>query len=314
MSIEEKIIKNKILAPMTTFKIGGKAKFFIEIKNTEEIKEAIDWAKTKKEKIIFFSGGSNVLINDANINGLVIKLSCDNILINNNELICDAGLSLARIINTAIKHNLTGLEWAVGIPGTIGGGIYGNIGAFNSDLATIVKNVTAYNIENNTFLTLSNQQCCFNYRDSIFKQTKNLIIINVKLILKKNKQKKIKELIKKYLDHRNTTQPKGYSAGSIFKNLTLDYVKSVNPALAIQAEKNNIIKNNKIATSWIIDKLGLKNKQIGFAKISEKHAGFILNTNKAKAKDVIDLINFIKQETKKKYNIELNEEICYLGF
>ncbi|MBU1991805.1 hypothetical protein KKC67_02190, partial [Patescibacteria group bacterium] len=118
----------------------------------------------------------------------------------------------------------------------------------------------------------------------------------------------------KYLDYRNTTQPKGYSAGSTFKNLTLDYVKSVNPDLAFQAEKNNIIRDNKIAASWIIDKLGLKNKQIGGAKISEKHAGFILNINQAKAKDVINLINFIKQEAKTKYNINLEEEIRYLGF
>jgi len=309
-----KIEKNKTLAPMTTLKIGGKAKFFIETKNIEELKDIINWAKEKKEKIIFFSGGSNVLINDKNINGLVIKLSYTNLSINNNELDCDAGLSLTQILTTTIKHNLTGLEWIIGIPGTIGGGVYGNIGAFNNDIAKIVKNVTVYNIKENKFLTLSNKQCYFNYRDSIFKQTNNLIIVKVKLILKKGSQITIKKLINKYLDYRNTTQPKGYSAGSTFKNLTLDYVKSVNPDLAFQAEKNNIIRDNKIAASWIIDKLGLKNKQIGGAKISEKHAGFILNINQAKAKDVINLINFIKQEAKTKYNINLEEEIRYLGF
>ncbi|MDO9399494.1 MAG: UDP-N-acetylmuramate dehydrogenase, partial [bacterium] len=299
-----KIEKNKILAPMTSFKIGGIAKFFIEVKNAEEIKEAIAWAKMKKEKIIFFAGGSNVLINDAKINCLVIKLSNTSLLINNNELVCGAGLSLARAVKTTIDHNLTGLEWAIGIPGTVGGAIYGNAGAFDKNMATIVKTIVAYNIKNNIFSTFSNKQCCFDYRDSIFKQTSNLIITKIHLTLTNESPKKIKELINKYILYRNTTQPKGFSAGSIFKNLTFDYVNSVNQDLALQAKKAGIINNNKIATSWIIDKLGLKNKQIGDAKISEKHAGFILNIDKAKAKDVIDLINFIKQQTQKKYNIK----------
>ncbi|MEK7557793.1 MAG: UDP-N-acetylmuramate dehydrogenase [Patescibacteria group bacterium] len=313
MSIEKKIIKNKLLAPMTSFKIGGLAKFFIEAKNAEEVKDAILWANMKKEKIIFFSGGSNILINDTKIDCLIIKLSDTNLLINNNELICGSGLSLARVVIIAVDRNLTGLEWAIGIPGTVGGAVYGNAGAFGKSMATIVKNIVVYDIKNNIFSTFSNKQCRFGYRDSIFKQTDNLIIVKIHLILKNNLPEKIKELIKKYISYRNATQPKGFSAGSIFKNLTFDYVKSINPDLASQAKKAGIT-NNKVSASWVIDKLGLKNKQIGGAKVSEKHAGFIINTDQAKAKDVINLINFIKQEAKTKYNINLEEEIQYLGF
>ncbi|MFH1233231.1 MAG: UDP-N-acetylmuramate dehydrogenase [Patescibacteria group bacterium] len=314
MLIEEKIIKNKILAPLTSFKIGGSAKFFIEIKNSEELKKAVCWAKERKEKIVVFSGGSNILINNSGIDGLVIKLSDASLLIDNNEIICGAGVRLAQVVNITIDNKLTGLEWATGIPGTVGGGVYGNAGAFGSAMATTVKDVVAYDIENNAFSTFDNKQCCFGYRDSIFKQTDNLIIVKVRFVLTFGRQDEIKKLVDNYLIHRNNAQPKDFSAGSIFKNLSFDYLQLVNSDLANQAEEAGIVKGGKVATSWVIDKLGLKNKQIGFAKVSEKHAGFILNVGKAKAKDVVDLINFIKQQAKEKYNIELNEEIRYLGF
>jgi len=312
--IKKKIIKNKTLAPLTTFKIGGKAKFFVEVRNSKELKSAINWAKTKKEKIIIFSGGSNVLINDSGVDGLVIKMRDISLMIDNNKLICGAGLSLAQAVITATNHNLSGLEWAAGIPGTIGGAVYGNAGAFGKTISETVRYVVAYDIKNNTFLTLNNQQCEFSYRESVFKKINNLIIVNICLALMPGEKNEIKKLVDNYLIYRNNSQPKNFSAGSIFKNLTFDYLQSVNPDLAVQAEKANIVKGNKISTSWVIDKLGLKGKQIGFAKISEKHAGFILNIGQAKARDVIDLINFIKQKAKKKYNIDLNEEIRYLGF
>ncbi|MEK7203053.1 MAG: UDP-N-acetylmuramate dehydrogenase [Patescibacteria group bacterium] len=312
--IEEKIVKNKILAPLTTFKIGGKAKFFIEVESSEELKSAINWAKAKKEKVVVFSGGSNVLINDSGIDGLVIKMSDTSLSIDNNKIICGAGLSLGRAVRATIDCNLTGLEWSVGIPGTVGGGVYGNAGAFGKNMAITVKDVVVYDIKNNIFFTLNNQQCGFGYRDSIFKQTNNLIIVKVCFALKFGKLDEIKKLIKNYLIYRNNSHPKDFSAGSIFKNLTFNYLQSVNLNLAIQAEKAGIVKGNKVAASWVIDKLGLKGKQIGFAKVSEKHAGFILNTGQAKASDVVDLINFIKQQAKEKYNINLNEEIRYLGF
>ncbi|MBU0637051.1 MAG: UDP-N-acetylmuramate dehydrogenase [Patescibacteria group bacterium] len=311
---EKKIIKNKILAPLTTFKIGGPAKFFIEIKSTEDLIEAVNWAKIKKEKINILGGGSNVLINDLGVDGLVIKLSNANLIVDNNELICDAGVSLAQAVRAAIGNNLTGLEWATGIPGTIGGSVYGNAGAFGSNMAMIVKNVEVYDMKNNTVFILSNQQCQFDYRESVFKQKNNLIITKVCLVLVAGQLIEIKKLTNQYLTYRNNSQPKSFSAGSIFKNLTIEYIRSVNQNLAQQAEEAGAVKANKIAASWIIDKLGLKGKQIGFAKISEKHAGFILNNEQAKSQNIIDLINFIKQQAKERYNIQLCEEICYLGF
>jgi len=277
-----KINKNIFLAKYTTFRIGGLAKYFLEAKNREEIIKAVKFAKSKKLPYFILGSGSNILVSDKGFNGVVIKITASRIIKNYNIIKADAGVKLSALLNFCLKNNLSGLEWLAGIPGTAGGAIYGNAGAFGHSMAELVQEVK---ILNNKLHDLK-----FSYRDSVFKKNKQ-IILSIKLKLKKASQKAIKEKIKKYLQQKKATQPLNYpSAGCIFKN------------------------PNKKPAGYLIDQCGLKGRKIGQAQISQKHANFIVNLGKAKAIDVKKLINLAKKEVKAQFNIDIKEEIQYLGF
>ncbi len=329
-----KIQKNIPLAKYTSFKIGGPAKFFCAAENISEIKEVLEFAGKNKLKIFVLGGGSNILISDEGFDGLAIKIQNSKFKIQNSNIICDSGLSLAKIVSESIKNNLTGLEWAAGIPGTVGGAVCNNAGAHGKCMGDIVKEVEVLEIGNCPPMAdppkaekleikklrnweigkLKNKQCEFSYRESVFKREKKHIIISAILKLKKGNKKESREKISEYLKLRAEKQPLQYpSAGSVFRNPVLDddrlkkLIKE-NPELEI------ISKNNTIPAGWFVEALGLKGKKIGGAMVSEKHGNFIVNTDSAKAEDVVILISLIKQKIRDNFGIQLSEEIEYVGF
>jgi len=284
--IEEKIEKNIDLAPLTTFKIGGPAKYFCQIETEKELIQVIKWAKKKKIPYFVIGGGSNLLISDKGFKGLVIKLLMEQCQLTANGLLLGSALRLGQMVKFSLKNNLTGLEWAAGIPGTVGGAVRGNAGAFGQEISdSLLKAIV---LRGSKVIELKNKEIKFTYRQSIFKKNKD-IILNVVLILKKGKKQGNEKAVQDILQHRKKSQPFQSSAGCVFKNPKLK------------------------SAGLLIDQCGLKGRQIGGAKISEKHANFIVNTGQAKAKDVKALINLIKKQVKNKFNIELKEEIQYLG-
>lgn len=314
MKIERKIQKNISLATFTTFKIGGRAKFFVEVKSREELIEAINWAKSQRIDFFILGGGSNILVNDKKIiNKLIIKINYKKLSIENDLLISGAGADLSRVVRAAIKNKLTGLEWTLGIPGTIGGAVRGNASAFNFAIADSLEHVIVFDCRTKKFITLSQQQCHFSYKESLMKKNSYLIIWEISLRLKKAKAIKIKNNCKKLLAIRKN-HPKLPSAGCVFKNLSAKYVKENSPELYEEARNNKIIRNNLISAGWIISKTNLPGKTIGQAKISTEHANFIVNLGQAQADNVIVLISIIKQKVRSEYNLQLSEEIVYLGF
>ena len=259
-----KFKKNVSLKNYTTFKIGGPAKCFYIAKNKTELIEAIKEAKKLKLPFFILGRGSNLLVSDRGFNGLVIKF----------------GQPLSSYVSK-------GLEWAVGIPGTIQGAVCSNAGAFKKSMRDVVESVEVFDTETGKVKIFKNKDCKFSYRNSIFRKKKNLIILSVKIKPKKSNTKKIKQ----YLDYRKKTQSLNFpSAGSIFKN------------------------PKGFSAGELIEKCGLKEKKIGKVKISEKHANFIVNLGRGKAKDVIKLIKLIKKRVKKKFGVVLEEEIQFLGF
>ncbi len=253
------IQKNISLALYTTFKIGGPAKFFCAVKTKQELKNLIK----KYPKYYVLGNGSNLLVSDKGFDGLIIKLLNTKYKIQNTKITAEAGVSLAQLVREAEKNNLTGLEWAVGIPGTVGGAAAVNASAFGSCMNDIVERTEKI----------------------------DHIIWSVVLKLKKETRNKIKNKIKEYLDYRKKTQPIGYAcAGCIFKNPAGD------------------------SAGRLIDQTGLKGTTSGQAQISKKHANFILNINRAKAKDVIALIKLAKKTVKEKFDVDLELEINLLGF
>jgi len=278
--------ENISLAQFTTFRIGGNAKYFFIAKSKEDIIKAIKAVQQCDLPFFILANGSNVLFSDKGFDGLVIKLENTKCELNANIIYADAGVKLHTMVDIATEAELSGMEWANGIPGTIGGAVRGNAGAFNSSMSKIVKTIEVLDVLTSKIKNYEAKDCGFGYRDSIFKKNRNLIILSIEIQLQKENKDKIKEQIKKYRDYRKEQHPLELpSAGSIFKNPL------------------------KFSAGELIEKCGLKGRKIGKAQISEKHCNFILNLGGATAKDVLSLIKLAKEKVKENFGVELEEEI-----
>lgn len=308
------IRKNICLKKYNTFRIGGRAKYFTEVSSIEEIKEAIDYAKEKDIPFFVLGNGSNVLINSNNYPGLVIRIVGGEASIINNHIIADAGVFLPALISLCINNNLSGIEWASGIPATVGGSIYGNAGCFGKSMGDYVVWVDVLNIETNKIERYKNEECKFGYRASFFKNNPHLIILRAKLKFKKGDATKIKEEIKKCLHLRRKKQITGFSAGSIFKNYEFKNLKEKKEFLKKFPDLEKNISNNTIATGILLDLANIKGLKVGDAMVSPSHANFVINNGKARSQDVLDIINIAKKKVKQKFGITIEEEIRFLGF
>jgi UDP-N-acetylmuramate dehydrogenase len=289
-----KVQKNIPLAQYATFKIGGPAKYFFVAKNNDEIVKAVGFAQNKKLPYFILGGGSNLLVNDKGFNGLVIKVSSQEIKVDNNKVFAQSGVLLSNLVRLSLKKGLTGLEWAVGIPGTIGGAIFGNAGSQRGgpSIGDVIEKVSLLN-PNGQLMTVGKKWLNFDYRQSRLKnisKAERPIILSAVLKLERGDAQEIRKVIKQRLVIRKEHIPQQPSAGCIFKNTS-----------------------NQSARQ-LIERAGLKGERIGRAMISEKQANFIVNLGGAQAEEVIKLIQLIKKTIKQKFKIELEEEIQYLGF
>ena len=285
-NIEEKIIFDEPMKKHTSFKIGGTADQFIKVTNEEELKEAIKYAKDKNLKITIIGNGSNLLVLDKGIRGLVIKIDIQKLEIERKEKYAEI------TVGSGYKTMAFGIkmlnEELSGIPGTIGGAIFMNAGAYGKEIKDINISTKCMDYDGEIF-ELSNKEQEFEYRSSVFNK-KDYIILETKLRLEYGKKEEIKKKMDEYLSSRKEKQPIEYpSAGSTFK------------------------RQEGVITAKLIDECGLKGFQIGGAKVSEKHAGFVINSDNATAKDVIDLIKYIKEKVNEKYGIKIKEEIRIVG-
>ena len=298
--------RNISLKNHTTFRIGGSAKYFFEAKNKKDLIKAIKAAKKYNLPFFIMGGGSNLLVSDQGYDGLVIKIKNTAVRIKKNRIFVDAGLNLSQVVNLAAKNNLTGIEWASGIPGTVGGAIYGNAGAFSGSMADAIKVVEALDVKRNKIKILKQKACEFNYRTSVFKKKFNLIIISCELWLLPGDEQSINEAIKKNLIYRRERHPKEPSAGSVFKNVK---IKNIGRNFFKKfPEAKSVIKENVLPAAYLIDQCDLKGKIIGGAMVSKKRPNFIINFKNARAKDVL------KEKVRERFAIELEEEIRFLGF
>jgi UDP-N-acetylmuramate dehydrogenase len=266
-------------------------------------------------------GASNTLISDGNFPGLIIAIKgmptekdFVTVEIENDYFIieADAGWPLFFLAQSAGNNALSGMEWAVGIPGTVGGAMNGNAGAYGVAMGDAVKEVDVIKIigDKSEEKKFSKADCEFGYRASIFKKDASLLILSAKIKLKRGDAEKIKEQMKDHLSARLAKHPKGFSAGSVFKN----YSGVVNGGVIKKyPELEQFVEKGMIPAAFLIDSCGLKGKSIGRATISEEHANFIVNNGSASFMDVVSLIKLIKEEVEKKYKIKLEEEIKYLN-
>ncbi len=304
-----KVKTNEPLSKHTSFKIGGPADFFVIVENIKNLVDLLKLLDSEGQEYFVLGGGSNILISDSGFNGVVIKINCQNSEVFDHALVADAGCSTAAIAHQSVKNNLTGFEWGVGVPGTIGGAVRGNAGAMGSEMKDVVSKVEIY--KNGEVLELNKSECQFGYRNSVFKTNGDLILrVWLELINSEDKSGMKKAL--ESLNYRQTTQPQGFaSTGCIFKNP--DFMENEENILRNFDENDEKIQNfkkvGKISAGWLVELADLKGLKIGDAQISEKHGNFVLNLGDAKSTDVLSLIEKIKQEVYNKYGIKLEEEI-----
>ena len=280
-----KVYKNKALKNYSTIKIGGKAKYVCFPKTKTDVVDLVNYLNLKKIKYFVLGAGSNVLINSRGFNGVVIKLdNLNEIYEFDNTIQVGAGVRLSSVVNYYLKKGYCGFEQAVGIPGTIGGAVVMNAGAYSYKTENVVKGVTF--IKNGKVDYYVAEQCEFSYRHSIFDDS--YIILSVDLKKELGNVDIINNMMRSTMELRKKL-PHQPSLGSVFK------------------------RHNEVIVSRLIDSLGLKGKRVGDAMVSFEHAGVIVNLNNASSKDVKQLISLIKNECYQKEKIELQEEIRYLN-
>jgi len=306
-----KVKTNEPLSKHTTFKIGGPATYFVIVDSVDSAIDLLKYLDGEGHKYIVFGGGSNMLASDNGYDGVVVQIVDRSVEVKGEEVTATAGIQTVALAQETIKSGLTGFEWGVGIPGSIGGAIRGNAGATGAEIKDTLKSVEVY--RDGEAITLSNEDCNFGYRDSKFKHN-NDVILRATFSLKKGEDNDARRKALEVIKYRNETQPKGYaSTGCIFKNIEI-IDDSISQKLLDNFSKEDekvasFLQNKKIPAGWLVEMCGLKGRQIGDAKISEEHGNFIINLGKATSADVTTLIEEIKQTVYDRYGFTLNEEI-----
>ena len=240
------------------------------------------------------------MVSDKGFQGVVVRLKAKDVkLIDDDTIKVDAGCVLSELVNFCAKKGLSGLENLAGIPGTVGGAVVGNAGALGDETGTKVKKVEVIDLLDLEVKTLQRKDLKFDYKESSL--AGKFVVLKIWLELKKGNSEELLKIIEENIQKRIESQPYEFpSAGCIFKNISKD--------------KKEELDIPTCSAGYLIDQCGLKGKKIGGAQISEKHANFIVNTGSAKAEDVLNLIDICKEKIKSKFNINLKEEIKFVGF
>lgn len=307
------------LGGFSTFKIGGTAKYLLETSDPKELRRAVEYCLSHGTAFHVLGGGSNTLIGDGYFDGLLIVYGggSQDLEISASqtdgffEIKADASIPLSLLVRKLDRFS--GLEWAVGIPGTLGGAVNGNAGAFGVSMADSIVSVEAIDSSNPVSPAMKifkKDDCQFAYRTSIFKRDNSLIIVSAVLRLQEGNKEEIFDKMKTYLNERAIKHPKGLSAGSVFKNYRGKVQEDI---ISRYPELKKFEEKGVIPAGFLIESCGLKGRSQGDAKISDDHANFIINLGKATAADVIALINLAKKEVSEKFKINLEEEIQFFN-
>lgn len=290
---KENIKYNEPMSKHTSFKTGGNADYFIIAKKIEQIQQTIEFSKKNNIPFYIIGNGSNILVSDDGFRGIVLKIDLDSIEIEEQDttvtVIVGAGVKLMALAQTLKQKEITGFEELSGIPGTIGGANFMNAGAYGKEVKDILIETKCLNKETNQIEVIKKEEQKLEYRSSIFKN-KKYIILEAKLKLSKGNKQEIEQKMNEYMKQRKEKQPTEYpSAGSTFR------------------------RGENFITAKLIDECGLKGFSIGGAQISEKHAGFIINKGNATSKDIMELIQYTKRKVFERFGVHIEEEIETIG-
>lgn len=338
-----KVQENVDLFDKTTFRIGGVAKYYVEVSTPQEIKRVMEFAKDKSVEMFILGGGSNILIRDEGMEDLVVKYTNKRLEFEQKDhqvyVTAGAGLEWDRLVEECVKMGLQGVECMSGIPGSVGAAPIQNIGAYGQEIEDVFVDLDAYDLKQDRVVTLNKAQCGFDYRDSMFKYPKNqgrYFIMQIKLLLNKHKEPKVEyQSLKEYFNKKNIADPTIMqvrqavldiraqkledpsslgNAGSFFKNPiiekgTLSRLKEKYPDIPVFRLENGKFK---LFAGWLIDKAGWKGRTVGGARVSRKNALVITNPGKASSKDIVRLARAIQKDIKDKFGVDLEPEVNIL--
>ena len=286
---EENVLVAEPMKNHTTFRIGGKADALVRISDREQLAKVLKYLSQVEVPYYILGNGSNLLVSDKGYQGVIIETSdkMNEVRVDGSCLVCQAGALLSKVARTAYENGLTGLEFAAGIPGTIGGGVVMNAGAYGGELKHVVTHVTAMD-RNGEELVFDNEAMEFGYRSSLIKKYP-YIVTEVRVQLTEGDKSVIKEVMDDLAARRREKQPLEYpSAGSTFKRPEGHFAGA------------------------LIQDAGLKGYTVGGAQVSEKHSGFVINTGDATAEDVRTLMAHVQKTVKEKFDVTLEPEVIYL--
>jgi UDP-N-acetylmuramate dehydrogenase len=320
-----KFQENVSLAAYSNYKIGGVARYFFEPKNKREVTWAVREAKTRKLSIFVLGGGTNLLFCDAGFYGLVLKPAMTGIKKSGMTLEAGAGVSMAKLLDYAAAKSLSGLEWAGGLPGTLGGAIRGNAGCFGGEIKDAIVSVRSFNIKSEKIVVRMARACKFGYRESVFKNLvaagamggaagSGEIILSATLAVARGDKKEIARIVREKIEYRAKNHPLEYpNIGSIFKNVPVPARagKIKDGVLTFHGSQFSVKTDPfpVISAAKLISESGLRGVSFGGAMISAKHPNFIVNVLNAGAGDVKNLIVLAKAEVKRKFGVALEEEV-----
>ncbi len=287
---------NEPLSKYCTYQIGGPADYFLEAGSKEELLEGLKWAHERGIPVFVFGGGSNLLFDDHGFRGLVFRVRAQGILVDGERITAEAGAPVSKMVMAALEAGLTGMEAWHGLPGTVGGGVVGNAGCFGVETKDLLEKAEVFwPSEGVKEMTASELE--YAYRDSLLKERQGQlmvgqqprVVLSATYKLKKGDRAAIQAKMNEILRSRAGKQPPGCSTGSFFKNPSPE-----KPA------------------GWLIEQCGLKGRQVGKAKISDRHANFLMNTGGATAKEILELAELAKKAVSEKFGIELEQEVVFV--
>lgn len=285
----------------TTFKIGGPARYFVEVTETDKLIELLNYLSDQGVEFFLLGSGSNILFKDEEYDGVVILVKTTKIECIDDKIFSDAGAQFGMAVNISVKNSLTGLEWAIGIPGTMGGAIRGNAGAMGQDIAGNLVSTTVW--RNGEIITLSPAECGFVYRGSALKEQNDVVLSSVLQLAPGDKQT-IVGTMQAYLKQRTGRYPAFPSAGSFFKNIN---VKDWPGDISLLPEI--FIQRKKIPVGWCVEQVEMKGFAIGGARVSNEHGNFIINYENATQNDVLQVVEAVQSRVYNKFKIALDPEV-----
>lgn len=300
-----KVKTGALLSKFSSFKIGGPADYFLIVNKKEDLVGALKFITAEGVDYFILGGGSNVLFSDDGFRGVVVQNKTSQIKVDGNKITADGGAELSKLVESATGAGLSGLEWAAGVPGSVGGAVRGNAGAryafASGELKDCVTSVSAWrDVE---VVDLTNSECNFGYRDSLFKH-EPAVVLDLGLELKAGNQAKILATTQKIILERKGKHAVEPSAGSFFKNVFLTEWKR-----DVKELPPRFLEYKKIAAGWLIQEAGCKGYQVGEAQVSLSHANFIVNLGAASAADVLAVRDYVIEKVYEKFGISLEEEV-----